>query len=75
MSQTEASGEDYQLGVALISVLVSIAFSVGFGVYQISKAWWLGILLAVIAPVTLALAIKVGGQDGVIPKMGQWVLR
>lgn len=71
---SQESGEDYQLGVALVSILISIAFSVGFGVYSITATWWVALLLAVAVPLVLAGLIKVGGKDGVIPRLGRWLL-
>lgn len=32
---------DYELGVAVVSILVSITASVGFGVYSIVQVWWI----------------------------------
>lgn len=74
MAQPNGNGEDYQLGVALVSILVSISVSVGFGVYSIGRTWWLAVLLALVAPAVLAGAIRLGGEDGWIAKAGRWVL-
>ncbi len=71
---SQGGGQDFQLGVALVSILVSMMFSVGFGVYSVYPNWWLAVLLALAVPALLALLIRLGGDDGVIPKIGQWVL-
>jgi hypothetical protein len=70
---SDDSSEDYQLGVALVSILVSIALSVGFGVYSISAIWWLALASAVGVPLVLAVLIRLGGEDGWIPMAGRWV--
>lgn len=74
MADSGGSGEDYQLGVALVSILVSISISVGFGVYSVGGPWWVAILLAFLAPAALAGAIRLGGEDGWIARAGKWVL-
>lgn len=68
------SDQDFQLGVALVSILVSLMFSVGFGLYSVDVVWWLAVLLAIATPAGLALLIRVGGEDGVIPRVGRWML-
>lgn len=65
---------DYQLGVALVSILISITASVGFGVYSVTSVWWIAVLSALGAPTLLALLIRLGGEDGAIPQVGRWVL-
>ncbi|OMQ16646.1 hypothetical protein A7K94_0200995 [Modestobacter sp. VKM Ac-2676] len=74
MTSSDGDGEDYQLGVALVSILVSISISVGFGVYSAGGRWWFAVLLAVCAPAVLAGLIRLGGEDGWIGKAGKWVL-
>ena len=74
MPESKDDGQDYQLGIALVSILISISFSVGFGLYSAGLAWWLAVLFALVVPAVLAAVIRVGGQDGWIPRVGRWVL-
>lgn len=71
--QDEPEG-DYELGVALVSILVSIILSVGFGVHSITSNGWLSALVAIGFTTGLAVLIRIGGRDGVIPWIGRWVL-
>ncbi len=74
-STSEQKGSsDYQLGIALVSILVSILLSIGFGVYSMTSNWWLSILLGIGSTGGLAALIRIGGSDGLIPRLGQWVL-
>ncbi len=67
-------GQDTQFGVALVSILVSIMLSAGFGVYSATSVWWLAGAAAIVVPTVLAVLINIGGRDGLIPKVGHWLL-
>lgn len=67
--------EHYELGITVVSVLISITFSVLFGVYSITSSWWISVAAAGGAPIALAVLIRIGGEDGVISKLGRWILQ
>lgn len=74
MGQQDRETSDYELGVAVVSILISILISVGFGVYSIWHSGWASVLIAVSFTVCLGAAIRIGGEDGFIPRVGRWVL-
>lgn len=60
-------------GITLLSVLLSVGFTVGFGV---SGPWWARVLAGLATTVILVLVVKVGTASGRGPlaRVAAWVI-
>lgn len=71
--QDPRESTDFQLGVTLVSILLSMLVSISLGLYSILKSVWQSGLIAVGFTLLLALAIRFGGKDGIFPALGKWI--